>query len=153
MKKEKLIGLTALTAAAVATIAPMKAEARPGFGGPHHHFPHHHYGFWGHGGRHFWPGFVGGVVGGAIWGGYRSYPIYTTPVYTAPVYTAPVYTAPVVVQQPQPIYQQPVQQQPVYQAPAAQPQPTEVKVVVEHRYLTAEEAARAASAAQQNQKQ
>lgn len=31
---------------------------------PIHH--HHGHGVWGRGGSHFWPGFVGGVVGGAV---------------------------------------------------------------------------------------
>ena len=31
-----------------------------------HHYHHHHGGWWGPGGCHFWPGFVGGVVGGAV---------------------------------------------------------------------------------------
>ena len=47
-----------------------------------HH--HHHHSFWGRGGRHFWPGFVGGVVGGVL---------YDTVVTPAPV----VVTTPTVV--------------------------------------------------------
>ena len=40
-------------------------------GGPHHGcgprpYYHHHGGYWGPGGRWFWPGFVSGVVGGAV---------------------------------------------------------------------------------------
>ena len=37
----------------------------PGF----HHVPrhYHHGGFWGRGGRNFWPGFIGGVVGGVVY--------------------------------------------------------------------------------------
>ena len=152
MRKEKLIGLTAVTAAVVAAVAPMKAEAH-----------HHHGGFWGHGGRHFWPGFVGGFVGNALWGGYRpyAYPYYRTPViYSAPVVTTPtviqqpVYTQPVYAQ-PAPVYTQPVQQ-PVVQAPtqpAPQAQPTTVKIVVEHQYKTLEEVRAAAEAAKANQRQ
>jgi len=34
----------------------------------HHHHRHHHHdrSFWGRGGSNFWPGFVGGVVGGVL---------------------------------------------------------------------------------------
>lgn len=66
---------------------------------PMHH--HHHHSAWGRGGSHFWPGFVGGVVGGVV---ARSIVtptvvtttpvVYTTPtvVTTTPVVAAPVYT-------------------------------------------------------------
>ena len=80
---------------------------RGGFGGPrpapmmHHHHHHHHGGFWGRGGRNFWPGFVGGVVGGviadAVIGPTVVAPtVVTTPVVTTPVVTTPVVTTPVV---------------------------------------------------------
>ena len=66
------------------------------FAGPHHggggfhrgfgHGPapvrHHHGGVWGHGGRNFLPGFVGGVVGGML----------TRTVVAAPTVVAPVAT-------------------------------------------------------------
>ena len=61
----------------VATVMAGGAFAYPHHGwhcGPHHgwgprpHYYHHHYhgGYWGPGGRYFWPGFVGGVIGGAV---------------------------------------------------------------------------------------
>ena len=96
------------------------AFARPGFGGPHggfggprgfhgghrpapmmHHRPapmmhHHHHSGWGHGGRHFWPGFVGGVVGGVLTDAIIGPRVVTTPVVTAPIVTtAPVVATPV----------------------------------------------------------
>ena len=91
--------------------------ARPGFGGPRggfghhggfsrgpapmmHHRPapmhHYHHGGWGHGGRHFWPGFVGGVVGGVLTDAIIGPRVITTPVVAAPVVTtAPVVATPV----------------------------------------------------------
>ena len=72
----------------------------PHGGGPGFHRPapppppprhHSHGGCWGRGGRNFWPGFVGGVVGGAV---------ARTIVAPAPVVvtTPAVVTQPVVVQ-------------------------------------------------------
>ena len=59
-----------------------------------HH--HHHGGSWGHGGRNFWPGFVGGVVGGLVYDAITPAPVVvTTPVVTTPVVAAPVVAAPV----------------------------------------------------------
>ena len=105
-----------------AILAAGTLMARPGFGGPRggfghhggfgrgpapmvHHRPapimhHHHHSGWGHGGRYFWPGFVGGVVGGVLTDaiiGPRviTAPVVTTPVVTTPVVTTPVVTAPV----------------------------------------------------------
>ena len=180
MKKEKLLGLAAATTAVVATLAPMKADARPcgpgprgGFGGHHggFHAPMHHGGFRGpvhHGG----PVHFGGPIhhiGPRYFGGPAVYPVgpyygsYYNPYYYDNCWVNP---APVVVSSPvvvsQPYYQQPVQvyPQPITQpAPApvvqqtAAPQPIEVKTIVEHRYLTAEEARAAAEAAAQNQRQ
>ena len=108
--------LTIMVALAMCAVA---AFARPGFGGPHggfggprggfgmrpapmmHHRPapiHHHSG-WGRGGSHFWPGFVGGVVGGVLTSSIAPAPVVvttptvvTSPVVTAPVVTTPVYT-------------------------------------------------------------
>ena len=76
---------------------------RGGFGGPRpmmHHRPapimhHHHHGGWGHGGRNFWPGFVGGVVGGVLTDAIIGPRVITTPVVTTPVYTTPVVATPV----------------------------------------------------------
>lgn len=66
--------------------------------------PRHHSG-WGRGGREFWPGFVGGVVGGLAVGTIRPVPapVVTTTVVTSPtvvttptiVMTTPVVAAPV----------------------------------------------------------
>jgi len=72
----------------------------PGPGGPGpgpapHHRPHD--GFWGRGGRNFWPGFIGGVIGGAVASRTVVEPapvVVTTPT----VVTTPVVTQPVVVQ-------------------------------------------------------
>ena len=75
-----------------------------GFGGPRpmmHHRPapmphhYHHHSGWGHGGRHFWPGFVGGVVGGVLTDAIIGPRVITTPVVAAPVVTTPVVTTPV----------------------------------------------------------
>ncbi len=62
----------------------------------HHH--HHHGSVWGRGGSNFWPGFIGGVVGGAI---VNSRPVYTpAPVVVAP---SPVVVAPTPVVTPAPV--------------------------------------------------
>ena len=66
--------MTVLAAFAVVLCAGT-CLARPhgGHGGFHHAPPiHHHGGYrhhsgWGRGGSHFWPGFVGGVVGGVLY--------------------------------------------------------------------------------------
>ena len=105
---------------AVALVASLGVSARPHGGGPrgggprggapmfhggggrHHHGHHHHHGsFWGHGGRNFWPGFVGGVVGGALFDGIVGPRpvIYNTP---APVIVTP---PPVVTYPPAPVVQ------------------------------------------------
>ena len=62
--------------------------------GPQPHYYHHHYhgGYWGPSGRYFWPGFVGGVIGGAV----ASTIIDTSP--TVVVQQPAVVTQPVVVQ-------------------------------------------------------
>ena len=73
---------------------------------------HHHYhgGYWGRGGCHFWPGFVGGVIGGAITSTIiaprETVVVQPTPtVVTQPVVVQqPVVTQPVVVQQPQQVW-------------------------------------------------
>jgi len=94
---------------------------RGGFGGPrgpmpmmHHHMGprmpmhrpppppmyhhHHHYSTWGRGGSHFWPGFVGGVVGGVIADAIVAPAVVAHSVVTAPtVVSTPVYA-------PQPVY-------------------------------------------------
>lgn len=75
---------------------------RPGI---HHPPPPRHHSGWGRGGREFWPGFVGGVVGGLAVGTIRPVPapVVTTTVVTSPtvvttptiVTTTPVVAAPV----------------------------------------------------------
>ena len=70
---------------------------RHGFGPSFHH--HHHHSYWGRGGRYFWPGFFGGVVGGAIYDAIAtpSTVVVSTPtvVTTPTVVSTPVVTAPV----------------------------------------------------------
>ena len=83
-----------------------------GPGGRHHgvhhfaprHHQHHHHSAWGRGGRHFWPGFAGGVVGGIVGRTLvQNYVTTPTVVTTPPVVTTPtVVTTPVVVT-PQPV--------------------------------------------------
>ena len=105
----------------VATVMAGGAFAHGWHGGPRHcwgprphyyHHHHHHGGYWGPGGRYFWPGFVGGVIGGAV----ASTIIDTSPtvvVQQPAVVTQPVVvqqTAPVVVQQPAPVVVQQPQQ-------------------------------------------
>ena len=132
-KKLVVAGIAALTLAFGASARPHG----PGFGprGPGFHH-HHHGGFWGRGGRHFWPGFVGGVVGGALYDAV-TYPRYYgySGVVVAPTPTV-VTTPPVVVQQPAPVVvQQPapvVVQQP---APVVVQQPVAQNVWVEGRYV------------------
>lgn len=82
-------------------ICAMVGVAAPHHGGyfRHHRAPihHHSHGFWGRGGRNFWPGLIGGVVGGAIINNTYRYPtVVTTPVVTTPVVTTPIVTTPVV---------------------------------------------------------
>ena len=82
-------------------ICAMVGVAAPRHGGPfrHRHAPIHHYShsFWGRGGRNFWPGVIGGVVGGAIINNTYRYPtVVTTPIVTTPVVTTPIVTTPVV---------------------------------------------------------
>lgn len=119
----------ALVAAILATVASARpsynyqvrrfgdgpAWARHHYHGWHgHHAGHYHHGsFWGRGGRNFWPGFVGGVVGAAVVSSVaQPSVVVTTPqvvapqVVTQPVVTQPVVTQPVVAA---PVYQQPTQ--------------------------------------------
>lgn len=99
------------------------------------HGGHHHYhgGYWGRGGCHFWPGFVGGVVGGvissAVYDNYYSPRTVVVNQSTPVVVPQSVVTQPVVVQQP--IVQQQVVQQPIVQTIVQQPQ----RVWIEGRYI------------------
>lgn len=104
----------------------------------HHH--HHHGGWWGRGGRNFWPGFVGGVVGGALVGGCHGYGYYgnTTYVLNATPYVAPIVTPGVTYIQPTTTVVQPtttvvqpattVVQPQVAAAPAVAPAPVTATV-------------------------
>ena len=111
MNKKFIITLCA------ATLMAGGAFARGWHGGPRHCWGprpvyHHHYhgGYWGRGGCHFWPGFVGGVIGGAITSTIiaprETVVVQPTPtVVTQPVVVQqPVVTQPVVVQQPQQVW-------------------------------------------------
>ena len=124
MNKKIVITLCAVTVMAGGAFA----HGHGGFHhGPHHgwgprpHYYHHHChgGYWGPGGRYFWPGFVGGVIGGAVAS------TIIEPRETVIVQQPAVVTQPVVVQQPAPVV---VQQQPV-----VVPQPQQVWV--EGRYV------------------
>ena len=126
-KKLVIAGMAAFTLAFGAAARPHHG---PGFchrGPVFHH--HHHGGFWGRGGRHFWPGFVGGVVGGALYDAV-AYPRYYGYGYggvvVAPTPTV-VTTPPVVVQQQPVVVQQP--------APVVVQQPVAQNVWVEGRYV------------------
>ncbi len=101
INKILIVAVAAIACVGVANARPHGGGPRMGFHGgppPPHHHHHHHSSFWGRGGRHFWPGFVGGVVGGLVTdvvvgpSYYRSPTIVTTPTVVTP--------APVVVQQP-----------------------------------------------------
>ena len=109
------------------------------FAGPHfggrgwHHGPIvHHHGGWGRGGCNFWPGFVGGLIGGTIAHTVVSTPVVASPtiVTTPTIVTPTVVTQPVVVQQPV-VVPQPVVAQPVVTQPAT----TVQNVWVEGRYV------------------
>ena len=119
-----------IIAIGLATLMVGGAFARGWHCGPRHHyaprpvFHHHHHhchgGYWGPGGRYFWPGFVGGVIGGAV-----------ASTIIEPRETVIVQqSAPVVVQQPTVVTQPVVVQQP---APVVVQQPQQVWV--EGRYV------------------
>ena len=117
---KKLVIAIALVAASTG------AFAHGWHGGYHHHgwhggYHHCHGGYWGRGGCYFWPGFVGGVIGGAV---------ASTIIDRSPTV---VVQQPAVVQQPVVVQQQPVvvQQPTVVQQPVVQRQP----VWVEGRYV------------------
>ncbi len=96
MKRLKTIGLV-LAAVLCAGVADARPGPGPRVGGPR--IRHHGGSFWGRGGRNFWPGFVGGVVGGVLVDAVVGPSYY----YSSPapvVVTQPVVTTPVVVQQP-----------------------------------------------------
>ena len=121
-----------LVAVAVLTVS-FGAFAHGHHGGFHHGWggPHHHHSYWGRGGCHFWPGFVGGMVGGAVYSA-AAYPYYSRTVVVQPattVVTPAVVAAPTVVAQP--VVAAPAAVAPVAAAPVAQTQ----NVWVEGRYV------------------
>lgn len=123
MKKIAVVAIAAVVCAGTCVARPHGGPGGPRGGGPvrvvhggggHHH--HHHGSVWGRGGSHFWPSFVGGVVGGIV---------ADTVLSPAPVVVAPtpvVAPAPVVVT-PAPVV---VQTTPVY---------TTQNIWVEGRYV------------------
>lgn len=95
---KKVIVLTCVIATAGALFAAPHRGVRAHHGGyrpavhHHHHRPTHS--SWGRGGRNFWPGFVGGLVGATV----ARTVINTTPtVITTPVVTTPVVATPAIV--------------------------------------------------------
>ena len=103
MNKKMILVFGAILAAGtlMARPGPGFGGHRGGFGGPRpmmHHRPapmmhHHHHSGWGRGGRYFWPGFVGGVVGGVLTDAIIGPTVVTAPVVTTPVMATPVYTS------------------------------------------------------------
>lgn len=95
------VGLAVLSAGVFA--GPHRGGRGPGFhhrGGmrcaPRHH--HHRPSAWGRAGRHFWPGFAGGVIGGIVGRSIVSPCYATTTVVASPaVVTTPAVVAPSVV--------------------------------------------------------
>ena len=137
-KKTAVLTFVAVLAAGVCLARPGGPGPGPRGGGPKggpgihrpappppaprpHHRPHDS--AWGRGGRNFWPGFVGGVIGGAV---------ARTIVEPAPVVvtTPTVVTTPMVVTQPA-VVTQPVVVQPAVVTPVTQVQ----NVWVEGRYV------------------
>ena len=109
-KKMTIAGVVVLAMALGAFARPHGPGFRPCGPGPgpgFYHGPRYHGGFWGRGGCNFWPGFVGGVVGCAL------YDAVTYPRYASSVVVTPA-PAPVVVQQQPVVVQQPAVQSSVW---------------------------------------
>lgn len=75
MNKKLIVALCVATVAVGAFAKPHGCGPRPGrphapmhrrMPAPPHAHHHHKHSVWGRGGQNFWPGFVGGVVGGMI---------------------------------------------------------------------------------------
>lgn len=64
-----------------------RVQHRPAPAPAHHH--HSSGSFWGHGGKNFWPGFVGGVIGGVLVDAVTPSPVVVAP---APVVVTPTVT-------------------------------------------------------------
>lgn len=103
---KKYIIVTMAMVAACAAFAGPRGHHR-GFGrGPHpvrhHHHHHHGHSSWGRGGRNFWPGFVGGVVGGIVSRSVVSPApvVVTTPTVVTPTVVTPTVVTPTVVTTP-----------------------------------------------------
>lgn len=109
-KTKYMLVIVAVFAVAGAFAKPHHRGFNRGFGhGPHPVRHHHSHSTWGRGGRNFWPGFVGGVVGGIV--SRRvvapaptvvvSTPtVVTTPTIVTPTVVAPTVVAPTVVTTP-----------------------------------------------------
>lgn len=120
---KKLIALLAFAAIAPSVFAHHHGY-RPA---PVYHHHHHDRDMWGRGGRNFWPGFIGGVVGTVAYNALAADVVRSsqpTVVVQQP--------APVVVQQPAPVI---VQQPVVVQQTQITPVTTVQKVWVEGRYV------------------
>lgn len=109
--KMKMTMVVAIAAVMCAGMTYAKGHHGGGFGGPRpmmgghggfrpapvHH--HHHGSVWGRGGSNFWPGFVGGVIGGALVDAVVPSPVVVAPspvVVSTPVVTTPVVSTPMV---------------------------------------------------------
>lgn len=88
--------LTALAGGAFAAPRGCGCGPRPCTPPPPHYRHHYDCGdWWGRGGRNFWPGFVGGLVGGATVAAIAN----NSTVVQQPVVVQPTVTQPVVIQQ------------------------------------------------------
>ena len=107
--KKLLIGIAAIFSILTLVAGPHGHGGRRGLDphGGYHHGGHHDSGGWGRGGCNFWPGFVGGLVVGAIAETITTprcvdAPIVVSqPTVVQPVVSQPVTTTPVITQQPQ----------------------------------------------------